>query len=251
MTRLAAANVLFLHHSTGECVWKGGVPEWFAAYNARHQTDYRVTESIFPKKRPYGWKNYPYDYWNIWVKNAGPSPFLEEPTLEILTRQYDVIVFKHCFPVSDILPDTGVPDISSKDKRIENYKLQYMALREKLHSFTDTRFIVWTGAALTEESTSPDSARRAADFFHWVRDVWDEPGDNIFVWDFFNLETEGSPYMKDGHAAGPYDSHPSPAFSRQVAPLFCQRIVDVIEGRGDAVRLPPASSETVSYHHGA
>ena len=144
-----------------------------------------------------------------------------------------------------------MPDITSKDKRIENYKLQYMALREKLHSFTDTRFIVWTGAALTEESTSPDSARRAADFFNWVRDVWDQAGDNIFVWDFFNLETEGSLYMKDGHAAGPYDSHPSPAFSRQVAPLFCQRIVDVIEGRGDAVRLPPASSAEVSYHHGA
>ena len=154
-------------------------------------------------------------------------------------------------PVSEILPDTGVPDISSKDKRIENYKLQYAALRERLRSFTDTRFIVWTGAALTEGSTSPDRARRAADFFKWVRDVWDEPGDNIFTWDFFDLETEGSPYMKDEHAAGPYDSHPSPAFSRQVAPLFCQRIVDVIEGRGDVVRVPQAPPEDVSYHLGS
>ena len=50
---------------------------------------YFIEEKIFPKAEPYGWNNYPYDYYNIWVKNAGEQPFMEEPTLEILTKEYD------------------------------------------------------------------------------------------------------------------------------------------------------------------
>ncbi len=34
----AKARILFLHHSTGECVWNGGVAAWFEAYNAAHKT---------------------------------------------------------------------------------------------------------------------------------------------------------------------------------------------------------------------
>ena len=125
------ANIVFLHHSTGNNVWKGGVPEWFNGYNSQKGTSYRITERAFPSGDPYAWKNYPFDYWNIWVNNAGPEPYMTEPTLEMLTPEYDVIVFKHCYPVSQILEDTGSPDIASEDKRIENYKLQYAAILRK------------------------------------------------------------------------------------------------------------------------
>ncbi len=40
-----------------------------------------LEEVAFPKSKPYGWNNYPYDYYNIWVNNAGPKPFMKEPTL--------------------------------------------------------------------------------------------------------------------------------------------------------------------------
>ena len=65
-----------------------------------------------------------------------------------------------------------------------------------MRSFPDTTFIVWTGAALTEATTTPDEAQRTREFFDWVKAEWDEPGDNIFLWDFYELETEGGPYMK-------------------------------------------------------
>ncbi|MGB2975841.1 MAG: hypothetical protein WBD18_07365, partial [Phycisphaerae bacterium] len=231
-----AARILFLHHSTGECVWNGGVADWFDAYNAAHGTRYAITEQAFPKDSPYGWENYPYDYWNIWVKNAGPKPFQKEPTLEILAPKYDLIVWKHCFPVSSIEADTGQPDVASSEKRIENYKLQYAALKAKMREFPKVRFLVWTGAALVKGETDAESARRACGFFNWVRNEWDEKGDNIFLWDFYALETERrSPYLKDAYAAG--DSHPNEAFSRKVAPLFCRRIVDVVQGRGDTGSL--------------
>jgi len=60
---------------------------------------------------------------------------------------------------------------------------------------------------------------------------------NCFVWDLYELETEGGLYLKPEYAPEPTNSHPSEEFSRRVAPLMCQRIVDVIEGHGDSGSL--------------
>jgi hypothetical protein len=249
------SRVVFLHHSTGECIWNGGVEERLADYNRSHRTKYRIDQQAFPKDSPYGWENYPFDYWNIWVKHAGAKPFKQEPTLEMLTAKYNVIVFKHCFPVSNIEEDTGEPDIASPTKSIENYKRQYAALKRKMRTFPKNRFLVWTGAAQIRSEIEEPAARRAKAFFEWVVREWDEPGDNIFVWDFYGLETEGGIYLKSAYSSG--DSHPNEAFSRRIAPLLCQRIVDVIEGRGDTGdRLGwigedtpvPEASETPSVH---
>ncbi|MFC1525960.1 hypothetical protein ACFL6X_04015 [Candidatus Latescibacterota bacterium] len=226
--------ILLLHHSTGGVIWKGGVAAWLDQYNTANGTQYQAVEQAYPKSEPYGWANYPYDYWNIWVQHEGDTPHMEEQTLEMLCPENEVIIFKHCYPVSNVTEDTGSPDITSDAKRLENYYLQYGALKDKMRQFPDTRFIVWTGAALVEGATSEDNCRRARQFFEWVRDEWDEPGDNIFVWDFFELETEGGLYLKDEYAAGPGNSHPSPEFAAKTAPLLGQRIVDVIEGRGDS-----------------
>ena len=239
-------KVIFLHHSTGDAIWKGktnryvyrltgkgDVQKYFAAYNRKNKTRYEITAVDFPKSSPYGWNNYPYDYYNIWVKNAGPYPFMEEPTLEILTKQYDVIIFKHCFPVSRIVADTAVPDINSDIKSIENYKLQYDALKMKMHEFPENKFIVWTPAANTMLKSKEDEALRTRDFYNWMVNEWDEKGDNIFIWDFYNYETEGGLYLTDSNAHSPDNSHPGVEFSARIAPLFGQFIIDVIESRID------------------
>jgi len=224
-----ATNIIFLHHSTGRNIWMGGVEDRFKEYNREHGTNYNIVEQSFPKRSEYGWRNYPYDYWNIWVNNSGHGPYKAEPTLEMITEHYDVVVFKHCFPVSNILPDTGNPDMSSDEKRMENYILQYNALKEKMYQFPDTRFIVWTGAALEKDSTEEDKAVRARSFFDWVRNEWNEEGDNIFIWDFYELETEGGLYLKTEYAEGPGNSHPNMEFSKRVAPLLCNSVIDAIE----------------------
>lgn len=248
-----AYKILFLHHSTGMTVWKGGaarfekikklfgreydVPAWFNDYNQANNKDYFIKEQSFPKGDPYPWNNYPYDYYKIWVKNAGQHPYEEEPTLEMLTSQYDMIIFKHCFPVSQIIPDVGEPDIDSPEKRLENYKIQYEAIKEKLHEFPDTKFLLWTGAANVQSKTKPEYAAVAREFFDWVKNSWDIADDNIYIWDFYELETEGSLYLKDEYARNSGNSHPNPSFTSRVAPLFCQRIVDVIETNGKNTSL--------------
>ena len=244
-------KIAFLHHSTGYVVWRGttsklmakifgrsAVGSWIDSYNGKNNTRYEIEEMYFPATREgYPWANYPYDYYNIWVKHAGDGPYQGEPTLEMLTKDYGVIVWKHCFPVGSILPDTGAADVDSSEKRLENYKLQYAALKDKMRSFPDTKFVVWTGAALTEASTTPDEAQRTREFFDWVKAEWDEPGDNIFLWDFYELQTGGAPYLKPEYATAPDNSHPTAEFGQLAAPLLGQRIVDVVEGRGDSASL--------------
>lgn len=245
----ADVKVLYLHHSTGDGVWKGEV--WststkksevqgrLADHNLATESKYYIEDLVFPKENPYGWKNYPYDYYNIWVKNAGDEPYMEEPTLEMLTKEYDVISYKHCFPVSAIEPieDSTKIDVDSEVKSIANYKLQYAELKKKMHSFPDTKFIVWTGAALTEEKTNPEAAERAKYFFTWVKEEWDEDNDNIYLWDFREIETEGGLYIKSEYAVGPMDSHPNKEFNQKAAKLFVNRLTDVIENNGKATKL--------------
>jgi hypothetical protein len=242
-------HIVFLHHSTGGNVWNGNlpggvpveeastVPGWFTNYNGQNGTAYHIKEQIFPKAEPYGWKNYPHDYYNIWVKNGGDSTFMEEPTLEILTQDYDMVIFKHCFPVSNIQEDTGIPDIDSPEKRIENYKLQYEALKAKMHEFPDKKFIVWTGAALVKKKTSEDNAKRAKEFFDWVRNDWDSENDNIYLWDLYELETEGDLYLQNKNARSSKDPHLDTDFAGKAAKLFSQRIVDIIETNGQKTSL--------------
>ena len=88
-----------------------------------------------------------------------------------------------------------------------------------------------------KNNTKEENARCAEEFFDWVRNEWDEKGDNIFLWDLWELETDGGIYLKDDYAAAPDNSHPNAAFNKRVAPLAAKRIVDVIEGRGDSTSI--------------
>ena len=221
-------DIIFLHHSTGEAVWDGGVPSMLEEYNQKHNTQYVIKEMEFPTDE-YGWENFPYDYWNIWVKHGDLDYYQGQPTLKTLTKNYDVIIFKHCFPVGDIQPDDGSGDITSSDKTLANYKLQYNALKQTMHKFKDTKFIVWTGAALVRESTTPEQVQLHKEFVDWVKNSWDESDDNIYIFDFYTLETEGDLYMKDEYSLGGGDSHPNAKFSRKAAKAFVDRIIEVIQ----------------------
>lgn len=250
-----ALNIIFLHHSTGGVIWDGDlsqvnpdivrdnprlkaqIPLLFAQYNKETSKNYLIKEMSFPKAEPYGWNNYPFDYYNIWVKNAGDKSFLKEPTLEILTDQYNVIIFKHCFPSSNIVADETSADINSDIKSLQNYKLQYEALRDKLHEFPDNKFILFTGAVQVRQFLTEEDANRAREFHDWVTQEWDQPEDNIFLWDLYQLQTEDGLYFKDEYAVSPEDSHPNQTFAGRVANMLFNRIIDVIENSGKTTTL--------------
>lgn len=234
-------KIVFLHHSTGECIWKGrthryvyrltrtgDVQRHFKQLNKSNKTRLSISKISFPATA--GWRNYPHDYYNIWIKNAGNKPYKNELTLELLTRDYDVIIFKHCYPASNIMEDTGKPDIDSQEKRLENYKLQYNALKSKMHEFPDKKFIVWTPAVQVKSRITEDEALRAREFHRWILEEWDEKKDNIFIWDFYSYETEGGLYFKEEYSGDADESHPGVEFSAQLAPLFAKFVYDVATG---------------------
>lgn len=233
-------DIIFLHHSTGAGVYnEGDVPGWFSDYNAAYGTDYRITERSFPDS-PYDWANYPYDYWYLWVDGACDASSSGIECLDTLAAAYDVIVFKHCFPGAGIEPDSGSPDVASATKTIENYTLQYRALRDLMDSYPDTLFILWTLAPLHRLATSADQAARAHAFVDWVTtDFQREDGrmhPNIALFDFWAIVAEDDPAPSRGkvnclrydyeqnHLSS--DSHPNPAANQAAGPAFAQMIVD-------------------------
>ncbi len=239
----SSEKIIFLHHSTGEGVYyEGGVPDWIANYNSEQGTSYQISERNYPGS-PYAWQNYPYDYWNLWSNGACDAGNPNIECLDSLTQSYDVIIFKHCFPGSAIEEDSGNPDVSSATKTLENYKLQYRALRDMMDGYPDNLFIVWTLAPLHRKSTYAEEAARARQFVDWVRDEFlTEDGlshANIALFDFWGIVAEEDPSPPNGetnclkyayeqsHISG--DSHPNTAANEAAGPEFAGTIIDAIE----------------------
>ena len=255
-----AIKIIYLHHSTGKIIWQGkesrlkklvpkrlekyipklnkpAILKYIKNYNKEHGTDYQIKAREFPAKSPYGWKNYPYDYYNIWVQHGNRDYYKKEPTLKVLTQKYDVVVFKHCFPVSHMIKDSlpGAPD--SEVKSLANYKVQYQLLKEKMRNYPETKFLLWTGPALLKVHTNESEAVITKTFYDWVKNDWNETSDNIFLWDFRELETEGGMYLKTEYAINPNNSHPSMVFGEKAAKLFVQRLTDIINNEGEKTYL--------------
>jgi hypothetical protein len=256
-------NIVFLHHSVGEFIWDGkppsilkraikkispkladnlfnrfaDLPNYFKVYNQDNSKNFSITEIDFPKLKPYGWNNNPFDYYNIWVVNEGDQQFLTEPTLEILTKDYEVIIFKHCYPINNIKPNLDSANINSWIPTLDNYKLQYNAIRDKLHMFSDKKFILFTGAAQVQSTLNEEEALRSKMFFDWVINNWDISDDNIYLWDLYSLQTEGGLYLKNEYAMSPNDSHPNKGFASKASKLLFNRIIDIIDNNGEKTEL--------------
>ena len=244
-------DIIFLHHSTGGNVYdQGGVSNWFANYNSVHSTNYLITEKAYPNT-PYPWENYPYDYWNLWINSSCNNADPDIECLNKLCADYNVIIFKHCFPGADIVANIGSPSVSSSVKCLANYKLQYKALRDLMDSYPDNKFIVWTLAPLHRLATSVENAARAREFVEWVKNDWlTEDGKahpNIYIFDFFGLVAESSPTPANGrvnclkydyersHTSN--DSHPNLLANQTVGPIFAQFIVNTIQDQGTPTNI--------------
>ncbi|EKD27623.1 MAG: hypothetical protein ACD_79C00653G0004, partial [uncultured bacterium] len=217
LTNVNAANerIVFLHHSTGGNVYsQGGVAAWFTNYNSANGTAFQITERAYPNT-PYPWNNYPYDYWNLWINGSCNSASSGIECMSTITQNYEVIIYKHCFPGADVLADTGTPSVSSSRKSLENYKLQYRALRTLMDSYPSKIFIVWTLAPRHRLATNAGNASRAKQFVDWVKnDFLTEDGkshSNIYIFDFWNIVAGADNFLKyeyEGSHTGS-DSHPN------------------------------------------
>lgn len=156
-----------------------------------------------------------------------------QPTLESLTGKYQIIVWKHCYTAAGMQADSGQASVGSQQQTPATYQLQYEALKKRMNEFPDTRFIVWTVPPQAQQVSNPEQAERTKEFARWVREDWDVKGDNIYVFDYWSLASDGT-FLRADYAAGPTDSHPSQALAQRAAKALAARITDVGLGQGDS-----------------
>jgi len=256
-------NAVFLTHSTGRnLVNEGGVIEWIDEYNTLSGTNYQLTRVDYPTT-PYTWDNYPYDYWNLWINGECDNGDSDIACLDYWTDNYDLVIWKHCFPGADIFGNTG-PDITSSRKTLENYKLQYQALRDLMDSYPNKKFVVWTLVPVHRLWTSGVTfGARAREFVNWVKNDWlaedgkDHP--NIYIFDFFGYAAEDNPESGDDRYNflryeyerdhDDNDSHPNLIANQTIGPLFAEFVVNVLNDGIEDLEAPsiPGGLTMISF----
>lgn len=235
-------KAIFLHHSTGNGVYtKGSVKNWISSFNTQNHTNFSVTEISYPDT-PYPWSNYPYDYWKLWINGSCDNTQEKIQCLDKFCQDYEMIIFKHCYPGAHIEKDYNNGSVSSPERTLNNYKLQYRALLQLIDQHPSNKFMVWTLVPLHRNATDAEEAQRASEFVDWVKNSWlKEDGKehpNVFIFDFFSLAAElnenpdsGMQYClkyvyETNHDDA--DSHPNLLANQTTGPMFAAEIVKVL-----------------------
>jgi hypothetical protein len=224
-------NVVFLHHSTGaNLIEQGGVRErftkagydfWDHGYNADglrrpdgSRADYTY---IVPNDN-----TDPDGLANIFAQSAYGLPLNTFSGL----LQHEVIVFKSCFPVSNI----------TSDEQLTQYKSYYLSIRNTLDQHRDRVFIAMSPPPLNPAETNSQAAARARAFANWLQsEEFARAHPNVFVFNFFDYLAESNPsspeynMLRAAYRDGT-DSHPNRLANETIAPLFVDFIITATHG---------------------
>lgn len=220
-------NVIFLHHSTGyNLINQGGVREKFAEAGF----DFWDHDYNWPGlKRPDGSET-GYSY-RVPDDNTDPDGLarifgqraygLPLNTLSGLL-QHEVIVFKSCFPASDI----------TTDEQLETYEAYYLSMRDVMDRHPDHVFVVMSPPPLIPAATTPEAAARARAFADWLTsEAYTAGHPNVFAFDFFDQLAEDDPsapdynMLREAYRNGE-DSHPNQTANQAVGPTFAEAVME-------------------------
>lgn len=215
-------NILFIHHSTGRGLIAGGqVREQFTAAGYDFwDLDYNAIGLTNPAGARTG-----YTYF-IPGDNTDPDgyaalfsqPLYERPRNAFSgVMQHQVIIFKSCFPTSDI----------QDAAQLAAYQAYYRQIRDVIDQHPDHLFIVMTPPPLEASNTTPENAARARAFANWLgSDEFLAGHANLATFDFFNLlagDDPGAPdfnTLRTAYQPGGGDSHPNKQANETIGPLF-------------------------------
>ncbi len=222
-------NIIFLHHSVGHnLIDQGQVRELFtqSGYDF-YDHDYNHLGLRNPDGEYLGYGyNVPHD-------NTDPDGLAEifsQPvyTLPLNTfsglLQHEVIVFKSCFPVSDI----------TSEEKLDEYKAYYLEMREVMDQHPDKIFILVTSPPLNPAETNSEIAARARRFTDWlVSDDFLSERLNVFAFNFFDHLAEDDPaspelnMLRAEYRFGT-DSHPNIEANQTIGPRFVDFVIQAI-----------------------
>ncbi len=235
-------KVIFIHHSTGENWLQDGYGDLGITLDGNN---------YFVSDTNYGWGpdsigdrtdivNWPEWFGPERNQNALEQLFQENGQNSWWTRSLEnpggenqIVLFKSCFPNSELSGSPTDPPISGDyDYSVGSAKYIYQSLLDYFLSRPDVMFVAITAPPVS----SHEYAANARAFNNWLVYEWlaDYPGQNVFVFDFFNVLTgpDNHHRFRDGqveHITIPGmdtlyypsgDDHPSQTGSRKATEEF-------------------------------
>jgi hypothetical protein len=130
-------------------------------------------------------------------------------------KHHDIVMFKSCFPNSDI----------TSDRMLDEYKQHFSELVGTFRTNPDILFIGMSTPPLVKARTTPEAAKRARAWAHWLTTQYAQDVKTVKIFDLFDALaiTDDRPdanTLVPQFATSRKDSHPSPEGARAVARLF-------------------------------
>lgn len=217
-------RVIFMHHSTGAgLIWGGALREhvtalgydfWDHGYNEEGLTD--------------GAGNPLRTNWNVPDDNTDPDGWyaifnqpVTDPPANTFSHMldYDVILFKSCFPSSNIEDDGMFAD----------YQRYFLSMRDIMDQHPDRLFIPFTTPPLVPNETTAENAARARRWAAYLTsDEYLAGHPNIAVFDFFSALADEDGFLRADYRADEWDSHPNDIANQAVAPLLAAFVDEAV-----------------------
>ena len=215
-------HMLFIHHSVGhnwltegnlkDSLESLGIGVHSATYGSDLGQDTDMSDWV-PKFDRFSQKMLKYD--------IAPDILYPDDT------ENGIIMFKPCFPNSDITSEGDPPgNPLSGELTIWNYKAVFEKLGEKFAKSPKELYIYVTAPPLVPAQTSEDNARRAREFNNWVKkDFVNEYRrntglSNLLVFDLFDLLADSTNCLRSEFRRSENNSHPNAAGSLEATNRF-------------------------------
>ena len=231
-------NIIFIHHSIGtnllndtdlrQQFTEAGYQLWDHGYNWEGLRDPAGNATGYSYNIP-GDGSDPHDYQRIFAQSVHGLP------LNVLSSlmQYEVIMFKSCFPASSI----------QSDQQLQDYKTWYLGMRDFMDQHPEKIFIAFTPPPLVRKETTASEAQRARQFADWLKSrEFTDGHPNVFVFDLFGLLAESDPALPDvntlreAYRTGA-DSHPNLKANEAIAPVLVDSVLGAV-GRYRGIDKP-------------
>lgn len=214
-------RIIFLHHSTGaNLIEQGGVLEMFRGTNYDFNDHGYNGDGLRTADGNFTGTNF-----DVPDDNTDPDglaaifsqPYTDPPSNTFShLMQYDVIIFKSCFPTSNI----------GSDGQLEEYKQYYYTIRNRIDQYPDKLFIPFTPPPQVPGASNREEALRARAFADWLTSPeFTEGHPNMRVFNFFDLLAGNDNFLKSGYRDSNDDAHPNYQANEDIAPIFVQFVM--------------------------
>lgn len=234
-------QVLFMHHSTGlGVIEQGGVRERFTALGYEFWDHGYNDEGVVD---PAG--NHLGINWDVPGDNTDPDGWyhifnqpVTDPPTNVFSHmlQADVIIFKSCFPTSNIYDEA----------MFETYRDYYLSIRDVIDQHPDKLFIPFTPPPLVSNETTLENAARAQRWATYLasEEYWGGHP-NIAVFDFFHLLADEDGFLRAEYRGDEWDSHPNEVANQAIGPVLVEFVDQAVRDfEPDASSMGPTTPLT-------